>query len=598
VVLDQFAHVIAMVEYDLLIRNGLIVDGTGKAPFKGSVAIKADQIAGVGELREAGAGRVIDAKGSVISPGFIDAHGHADHTILLYPLAESYLEQGVTTCMCGNCGFTPAPLKDHWLSLFWDMDAFYELRPFKYYSPEIVPLEEFRQKAKELYGLDIDWKSFPEFVTRLQKVHFSLNLATFVGHNTIRVAVMGVDQKRRPTENEMEEMKGLVENAMEAGAWGLSTGLDYPPGVFSETEEIVELAKVAAKHGGIYSTHWRRTGLRREQTIPQEKIQGLIEAVGIGKRVGIPVQISHLLSGYTITPPPPPILEEASAKATLDVIDKGVKDGVDVWFDVIPNTTGGVFTSSFLLALLSPWVREVGSPQGLAKALALSDFRSELKEILNAGKWYALNPKTDRHWATRIQITDSKDKEAIGKTIAELAQEKGKDALDTLFDLLQRDPDTRALPAAIQSETEKATYLRHPRAMVGIDTFAFDYRWETKHIPKIYPHPNTYGGFTRYFRVYQRELRNLSLEEAVRKVTGSPAQRFGLRDRGMIANGMKADILVFDPDEIGDVGDHAEPRKRPRGIRLVLVNGEVAVENGAHTGRTPGVLIRKPTDQR
>jgi len=587
-----------MDEYDLLIRDGLIVDGTGSDPLKGSVAVKADRIVGVGELGEASARRVINAKGNVISPGFIDAHGHADHTILLYPLAESYLEQGVTTCICGNCGFTPAPLKDHWLSLFWDMDAFYELRPFKYYSPEIVPLEEFKRKAKELYGLGIDWKSFPEFMARLERTRFSLNLATFVGHNTIRVAVMGVDQKRRPTESEMEEMKGLVQDAMEAGAWGLSTGLDYPPGVFSETEEIVELAKVAAKHGGIYSTHWRRTGLRREQTRPQEKIQGLIEAVGIGRRVGIPVQISHLLSGYTITPPPPPVLEEASAKATLEVVDKGVKDGVDVWFDVIPNTTGGVFTSSFLVALLSPWVREVGSPQGLARALALSDFRSELKETLNAGKWYALNPRTDPHWATRVKITDSADKEAIGKTIAELAQEKSKDTLDALFDLLQRDPDTRALPAAIQSETEKATYLKHPRAMVGIDTFAFDYRWETKYIPKIYPHPNTYGGFTRYFRVYQRELGTLSLEEAVRKVTGSPAHRFDLKDRGILTNGMKADIVMFDPEEIGDVGDHVEPRRRPTGIMLVLVNGEAVVENGAHTGKTPGALIRKPTDRR
>jgi len=393
-------------------------------------------------------------------------------------------------------------------------------------------------------------------------------------------------------------MKRLVENAMEAGAWGLSTGLDYPPGVFSETEEIVELAKVAAKYGGMYSTHWRRTGLRREKTKPQEKIQGLIEAVEIGKHAGIPVQISHLLSGYTITPPPPPILEEASANATLEVIDKGVKDGVDLWFDVIPNTTGGVFTSSFLIALLSPWVREVGSPEGLARALALSDFRSELKEILNAGKWYALNPRVDPHWATRIKITKSGDKAAIGKTIAELAEEKGKDALDVLFDVLQGDPDTHALPAMIQSETEKATYLRHPRAMVGIDTFALDYRWETRYAPKFYPHPNTYGGFARYFRVYQRELRTLSLEEAVRKVTGSPAKRFGLKDRGILANGMRADIVVFDQSEIGDVGDHMEPRRRPRGIVSVVVNGEVVVENGVHTGKTPGVLMRKQKDRR
>lgn len=587
-----------MVEYDVLVRDGLIVDGTGKASFKGSLAVRGDQIVGVGELGGAKADEVVDAKGQVTSPGFVDAHGHADHTIFLYPLAESYVEQGVTTCIGGNCGFTPAPLKDHWLSLFWDIDAFHELCPFKYYPPEIVQLNEFKKKAGELYGLDIDWRSFPEFMARLQATKFSPNLVTFVGHNTIRVAVMEEDQKRKPKDAELDEMKRLVEDAMEAGAWGLSTGLDYPPGVFSQTDEIVELAKVAAKYGGIYSTHWRRTGLRREQTKPQEKVHGLIEAVEIGKRVGIPIQISHLLSGYTITPSPPPILEEASAKATLEVIDKGVEESVDVWFDVIPNTTGGVFTSSFLIALLSPWVREVGSPQGLAKALSLSDFRAELKEVLNAGKWYALNPRVDPHWATRIKITEGGDKSALGKTISEVAEEKRKDPLDALFDLLQNDPDTRALPATIQGEIEKATYLKHPRAMVGIDTFALDYKWETKHVPKFFPHPNTYGGFARYFRVYQRELAALSLEEAVRKVTGLPAERFGLRDRGVLAAGMKADIVVFDPKIIGDVGDHVEPRKRPKGISTVMVNGEIVVRNGVHTGKKPGVLIKKPADRR
>jgi N-acyl-D-aspartate/D-glutamate deacylase len=478
------------------------------------------------------------------------------------------------------------------------MDAFYELRPFKYYAPDIVPLDEFKRKAKELYNLNVDWKSFPEFMDRVEKTRLGPNLLIFAGHNTIRVAVMGEDEKRRPEKAELEEMKRLVADAMNVGAWGLSTGLDYPPGVYSDTEEIVELAKVAAEYGGIYSTHWRRTGLRREQTSPQEKIRGLIEAVEIGKRVGIPVQISHLLSGYTITPPPPSVLEEASAKATLELVDRSVRDGVDVWFDVIPNTTGGVFTTSSLVGLLSPWVREIGSPEGLARALKLNDFRSELKELLNAGKWYMLNPRTDPHWATRIKITDSKVSSTVGKTIAELAEERDRDPLDVLFDLLQEDPDARALPATIQGELEKAAYLKHPRAMVGIDTFSFDYRWETKHTPKIYPHPNTYGVFARYFRVYQRELGVLSLEEAVRKVTGISAQRFGLIDRGVLNNGMKADIVVFDLKEIGETGDHMEPRKHPKGIRHVFVNGTIVVENGVHTGKTPGSLIRKNEGRR
>jgi len=587
-----------MEKYDVVIRNGLIVDGTGRTAFKGSVGIKGDKIVDVGIFTEGKADITIDAKSRVIAPGFIDSHAHFDMGIFLHLLGENYLEQGITTCISGNCGYSLAPLKDFWLIQYFDYDALYEMQPYKYYCPQIVPLEEYKKKARELYDLDVDWVTFSDLLDRLDKTPLGPNLVLFVGHNNIRVAVMGEDQMRKPRDSELQEMKQQVASAMEVGAWGLSTGLDYFPGVLSKTEEIVELARVAAKHGGLYSTHWRISGARGEQAAPVNRVRGLTEAVRIGKEAGISVQLSHLQSAYKITPIPPPVLEEASAKATLEVIDKGLGEGVDVWFDVIPSTTFGLFAQSFLAALLSPWVREIGSIEGLGRALAMKDFRSELKEIAKADKWYSLSSRADPDWPARVKVTSSRNKFYVGKTIADLSEEKNKDPLDVLFDILQEDPETIAIFAGgvhILGETEIATYLGHTRALLGTDTLPADLKSEMKHFRKIFfrPHPNTYGGFPRYFRLYHRERGTLSLEEAVRKVTGLPAQRFGLKDRGLLASGMKADIVLFDPQEIADVGDRIEPRRRPRGISYVLVNGEIVVKDASHTGNASGVLIRK-----
>lgn len=582
-------------EFDLIIINGLVYDGKGNPPYKASIAVKDGKIVKIGDIRRFEAKRVIDAKGLAVSPGFIDIHSHGDETLFLYPTADSFVMQGITTIIGGNCGFTPAPLRDWWLLSFWEYDLWDELRPFKYYPEILIPLDEFKKKVKEVYGIDINWKSFNDYLKRIESIGISVNYAPLVGHNTIRAQVMGNDYKRKAKPEEIKEMKELVREAMEAGAHGLSTGLDYEPGAYADTEELIELVKVVKEYGGIYSTHWRRTGIRKERVEfrPPEKIKGILEAIEIGKKTKVPVQISHIMSGYAIYPPPPPELATSAAKATIKVIDNARKEGIDITFDVIPNVDGGVFTFKYLAGLLAPWVRELGSRENLAKALKAKDFRDEVKQVILSGKWWYINPKVNPYWAEKVKILVCKNNSYVGKTLAEIASEKNQDPIDTLFDIIIEDPDTRVEYGSFIDESEVIEFIKHPYSMICTDTFALDFKWEIKKPPYFLPHPNTYAAFPRFIRRYVRELKVITLEEAIKKITFLPAQKLKLKGRGVIEVGAYADIVIFNPNEIAEGGDYLEPRKPPKGIHYVIVNGEIVVEKGKHTAKKPGKVIRR-----
>ncbi len=585
-----------MTEIDILIEKAKIIDGTGRPMYEGYICIHNGKITHIStDKPKVDAKKLIEAEGLIACPGFIDIHGHADETILLYPKAENYVLQGVTTVVCGNCGFSPAPIGEYWLMSFWELDWWHELEPFKYYPPLMHPLEKVNEKLKEKYGFTIDWKTFGEFLKKIENRGTSINLIPLVGHNTIRAAVMGKDFKRKAKPDEIEKMKEHVREAMEAGAHGLSTGLDYSPGYYADTNEIIELVKVVKEYNGIYATHWRRTGIRtetRREVKPPEKIKGIIEAIEISRKTGVPVQISHLLTAYTIYPPPPDTLLEAAAKATLKVIEEASRDGVDVMFDVIPNTTGGVFSVPKLISLLTPWIRESGGVSKLIENLKAEDYRRDVKEAIYGGKWYSVNPNINPYWMDNIVIRRHKNENYVGKTIGEIAREKNSDPVDVLMDLVVKDPDALYEPKYI-SEVEVATFIKHPLAMIGIDTFALDFKWEAKVPPYYLPHPNTYGAYPRYIRKYVKEMKILSLEEAIRKATSMPAKRMKINDRGIIREGAWADLVVFDFNEIREVGDYLEPRKPPKGIKYVIVNGVIVVENGKHTGKLPGKVIRR-----
>jgi len=354
----------------------------------------------------------------------------------------------------------------------------------------------------------------------------------------------------------------------------------------------VELVQVVKDYGGIYATHLRSGGIGRGKARPPaNRIKGIIEAVEIGRKTGVPVQISHLIPGYRVDPPPPAQLLEAVAQATLAVIDAARGEGVDVTFDVIPNVTGGTLTATDLVATLAPWLREIGSPERLAESLRAKDFRVEITEAIGSGKWPSLNSTTNPYWMDNLIVTRCRVNGYAGKTIGEIARGEDADPLDTLFGIIIKDPAAKMRSELLREEAV-ITFLKHSKAMVGLDTYTFDTDWRMKHPPYYVPHPNTYGGFPRYLRRYVNELKIMSLEEAINKATYAPAQRFGLKERGVLATGAYADIVLFDKISISERGDALEPSQYPQGIEYVIINGEVVVEDGRHTGARSGKVLR------
>jgi len=584
--------------YTLLITRGKIVDGTGSPPFKGCLAVEGDKIVFVGrgeECRELDAKKIIDAEGLYVAPGFIDLHSHFDETIIMYPQAESALLQGITTGVGGNCGFSLAPLTEWWLWSFWDEEVFQKIYPYKYYPASVVvPLDEVKPLLKEVLGLEIKWSSFKEYIEYLESLGIGINLALQVGHNTVRAQVMGRDYRRRAKNEEIAEMKRLVEEAMEAGAVGFSTGLDYEPGAHADTEEIVELAKIVARYGGLYSTHWRRTGVRREasRALPA-KIRGVLEAVEVGERAGVKVEISHILPGYVVYPDNEELWRVA-ARETLKVVEEGQRKGIDVGFDVIPTSTGGVFKVRYLASLLAPWLRGAGSLERLGHLLRAEDFRREVRQGILEGRVFHLNPLHLEEQSKHIVIVKTEFSEVKGLNLREAAAKLNMTVVDAILEILAQDPRTEieVLKSPEVHEAALEELVKHPSSSVVTDTFVLNMKWELKVPPYYLPHPNTYGCFPRFIRKFVVEKKLLSVEEAIKKITSIPAMRAGIKNRGLLKPGYFADIVVFDLNTL----DHpltGDPRVQPRGIRYVIVNGAIAVENGRITGIRAGrVLLR------
>ena len=580
-------------EYDVLIRDAAIVDGTGADAFRGSIAVKGERIVAVGEVK-GDAEVVIEAEGMAATPGFIDVHDHGDLSILYYPEAEGFVRQGITTFVGGNCGTSPGPYGDYIDQSYLLYDLYNDIAPDMYYPDRLQHRDLINERHRELYGWEIDWHTMGEFFKRVEAEGLTPNYVPIVGHGDIRYLVMGPDFKRTTTKKEIRAMRAQVRQAMEDGCRGLSVGRDYEPGFYADLEELVACAKVAAKYGGVYTSHSLRTGLRRTRRpseFPPPKIKGIIEAIEVGRRCKMPVQISHLSPLYDVWPSGSEVMTEASVKATLKAIDDAGEEGIDVNFDLIPHhLTGGIYTSHWLVGLLLPWLRVSGSREKFLKTLRMREFRAEIKETIMSGKWYGLNPNINPAWADLPTIVSCKDDRFVDKTVAQAAEELGVDPLEALMEVLAADPYTKAVRKGDDDST-KLIFYRHPEMMVGIDAFALDDKWECRHPPWYLPNENSYGGFPRYFRRAVRETETLTLEEAVRKVTSLPARKFKLKDRGVLRAGAYADIVVMNLETITDRGDQLNPRRYPEGIEYVIVNGVPVVEDARHTGARPGKIL-------
>jgi N-acyl-D-amino-acid deacylase len=525
---------------DILIQNGVVIDGTGKRAFRADVGIAAGRIGLVAEGIEQEAERTIEAQGLHLAPGFIDPHTHSDLTLLVNPRAESKIRQGVTTEVIGNCGGSPAPLLG-------------------------AAMEEVRAEAKRL-GLDVTWATMTEYLERLRQPGTAVNVVPLVGHDMARGAVLGFDDVQ-PAPEQQAEMERLVAQAMEQGARGLSTGLFYPPGFYARTEEVIGLGRVAARYGGIYATHVRSETDRL--------LEAVAEAIEIGKQAEIQVQISHIkLEGYR---------NWEGVDRLLAMLEDARAQGVRVGCDQYPYVAGVSW-----LAYVLPYWAQAGGTKAVAERLGDPQVRDQLRKDWEENRAEWENRGGMRDWSD-ILVSDCDPRpDVLGRSIAEIAMDEGKDPLEAVFDLIVVSDGQVECVCFGQLEDNVRILMRHPLVVVGSDGDAVA---PYSVLAQSKPHPRYYGTFPRVLGRYVREEKVLSLEEAVKKMTSITAERFGLTDRGVIREGAWADLVLFDAQTVADKATYTDPHQYPVGIPDVIVNGVVVVDQGQHTGALPGQVL-------
>lgn len=514
--------------YDVVFRNARVLDGTGAPWYKGAVAVRDGRIAKVGMV-EAKGREEVDCAGNYLCPGFIDAHSHSDQALITTPTADSKVMQGVTLEVIGQCGASAAPRG---------------MRP-----------DEEDEGGDE--ALRPSWTDMGSYLNLLETNGVSVNVAALVGHGSVRRQVMG-SLMRAPTTDEMDLMKRLVAEAMDQGAWGISTGLIYVPGVYAGTEEIIDLAKVVSSRRGVYFTHLRNEGAKL--------LEAIEEALRIGREADVPVQISHF---------------KAAGKANwgkvtegIEMIERARRSGIDVTADQYPY----IASSTGLGAFVPSWVWEGGTEAALGRMRDPVERRRIIGGIAGQDIWPNL---------VIANVSCVLDAQFVGKSIADTGKLLGVSPEEACLGLLERNLGVVQIVNFAMSEDDVKTVMRQPWVMVGSDARALK-----KETAKGQPHPRSYGTFARILARYVREERTLRLEEAVRKMTSLPAMRLGLQDRGLIREGMWADLVLFNADEIADAATYTDPHHYAKGILRVLVNGVDVVRDGKHTGKRPGRVLR------
>lgn len=515
---------------DLVFKNARVFDGTGSPWFRADVGIKDGYIVRVGNVTE-GAKTVVDAAEKCLSPGFIDAHSHSDYILLTNPTADSKIMQGVTLEVIGQCGSSAAP------------------RGLGFRPDEDTSSEGIENPT---------WTDMASYINLLEEQGISINVAPLVGHGTIRKQVMGSD-RRAPTSEELSLMKKLVADAMEQGAVGISTGLIYVPGVYSNTDEVVELATVAARHGGVYFTH-----MRDERDRLKEALE---EAIEIGFRAHIPVQISHF---------------KVMGKRNWGKIDEAismVEEARDKGLDITADQYPYIASSTGLASSLPSWVWAGSRQEGLKKIKDPSERKRILDEIHGQEVWENL---------VISSLTHESDQVFIGKNIVEIANSLGVTPEEACLGLLERNNGIVQIVNFAMCEEDVKTVMKQPWVMVGSDASSLN-----RETAKGKPHPRAYGTFARILGKYVREEKHLRLEEAIRKMTSLPAMRLGIQDRGILRENMRADLVLFDETKVSDTSTFLDPHQYAQGISWVVVNGVTVVENGVHTGARPGMVLKR-----
>lgn len=518
--------------FDLLIKNGSIIDGSGSPSFRASIIVQNETIKVYhGDPNNLEASRTIDARGMVVCPGFIDVHSHAGLTILGEPNHDPKIRQGVTTELVGIDGISHAPFKsqEELHRAIW-LDA-----GFNGYPP-----------------LPADWLTVAELLGKYDN-NVAINIAFILGNAALRIWAAGWND-RPATPSEIEEMKAVAKEAMEEGAWGISTGLDYPPGSFASTDELVEIAGVSARYGGFYHTH-TRASLRK---------LGLLEpwneALDIGRRSGSPVHLTH----YRQT-----AQGVGSHLDYLGLVEDGRDEGLDVTFDCYSYPYSG----TSLMMLVPNWTMD-GGPERAIAAFKDPDDRTRMKREVDKEQF----PAT---WLTNFKKPENHIYD--GKSIIDIAEMRSQDPVDAMCDLLlDENLGIHIVSLGTNAHTLYA-FISHPYGMIASDAILLG----------EYQNPRSYGCFPLVLAEYVRSEKHLRLPEAIRKMTSFPAQRLGLPDRGLLRDGFKADIVIFDPQEVKTHATKEDPRKYPVGIDYVIVNGNVVIDRGKNTGLLKGQALRR-----
>ena len=528
-------------KFDIIIRNGLIIDGSGTPGYKKDVGIIGDKIAAINDLKRATADIVIDGEGLVVSPGFIDIHTHTDIQLLVNSKAESKIHQGVTTEVAGNCGGSYFPIGDD-------------------------GIKEMDEHIFEQYGIHIDWRSAEGYLRRLEDHKISNNHATLTGQGTLRGIVVGNNDVQANPE-QIREMKDLLERSMAEGSFGLSSGLEYAPGSYASTEELIALNEVVAKKGGIYATH-----IRSEDDQVEEAIQ---EALRICKEANVPTQIAHLKACNQSN--------WHKIDHVLEMIHEAALSGMQITADRYPYIAYGTGLTMFLPL----WSRQGDTDEILA--------RLEDKNTLAKIKDHAESKGQDIGGWDRVVISScqlEKNKVLEGKSVQACADEQNITPFEFVRTILLEERNRVSMIGFAMDEDNLKKVLSSPHVMIGSDGNAVAPHGK---LGEGKPHPRYYGTFPRVLGKYVREDKIFDLATAVNKMTHMPATKLGLKDRGRIAKDNYADIVLFNPDTVIDNASFVDPHQFPTGIEHVIVNGQMTIQNGAHTGAQAGSVLRHST---
>jgi N-acyl-D-amino-acid deacylase len=544
--------------YDIVVEKGWLIDGTGSPRRRADIAVTGEKIVKIGRLDHDPSSLRIDASGRIVAPGFIDMHSHADFTLLANPYSYCKIHQGITTEVVGNCGMS--------------------LAPFTRGTAEEVKQYLGAFLFGQIYSWD--WSTLEEFFQLLERRKIGVNVVQLIGHGTVRTSVMGFEP-RAPTDTELRQMKNLVMKGMTDGAAGLTSGLVYPPGCFADLTELVELAGVAAKFHGIYTSHMRG----ESDTL----LESIAETISVGEKAGLPAHISHIKAVGK--------RNWGRSREALSLIDKARGRGLDVTADQYPYPAG----SSILRQTLPPWSLEGGITSlvkrlrdPLTRTMIRHDIETNTLSVTygaNAG-WENVVSSCGMENIVLSCTEYGPDKHFEGKSLSEIGVETGRNAYDIMFDIILNDPNAIMVDFYAHDE-DLERIIRHPEVLFCTDM------WTVAPGGPVRggrPHPRAYGSFPRVLARYVREKRIIPLEEAVHRMTCKTARRVGLSDRGILAEGAFADLTIFDPETIQDTATFESPEQYPIGISHVIVNGRVVVENGKHNGVAVGKVLRmRPT---